>query len=92
MDVEVLTSSALLEAAAEASDPYDREHVTPFVSSRAHRYPQLSVRLEPPYGDLRVTLDTSEDLERIRAIVAVAGADASLTDIVRALGASPDPA
>ena len=42
---------ALDEAAAETREPYDREHVTPFVRDRPDRFPQRSLRLEPPGAD-----------------------------------------
>ncbi len=48
MDTEVVSAEALLAADAEATDPYDREHVTPFVRSRPERFPQLAVTLDPP--------------------------------------------
>jgi spore coat polysaccharide biosynthesis protein SpsF len=68
-DVEVVRAETLLEAAAEAEDPYEREHVTPFVLRRPDRY---RVAGQPcPYGDfswVRATIDTSEDLVALRAV------------------------
>jgi spore coat polysaccharide biosynthesis protein SpsF len=70
LDVEVVRAGALRAAIAEADDVAEREHVTPFVYRRPGRF-----RLEPLFsgrllGDERWTLDTADDLERIRAIVA----------------------
>lgn len=82
MDTEVVTATALLTAAAEATEPYDREHVTPFVRDRPERFPQAAVRTAPAHGELRLVLDTPEDLERLRAVVAATGPDASMAELV----------
>ncbi len=87
MDTEVVSADALLAADAEATEPYDREHVTPFVRSRPERFPQRAVTLDPPRPDVRLTLDTAEDLERLRAVVGATGPDASLAELVAAADA-----
>jgi spore coat polysaccharide biosynthesis protein SpsF (cytidylyltransferase family) len=69
LDLELVRAEHLLAAAAEAADPYEREHVTPFLYRRAERF-----RLEQlvcPFGDfsaLDVALDTAEDYARLRRI------------------------
>ncbi len=60
--------------------------MTPFIRSRPERFPQAAVTLEPPAGDVRLTLDTPEDLEALRALVARAGPDASLAELLAAVG------
>jgi spore coat polysaccharide biosynthesis protein SpsF (cytidylyltransferase family) len=92
MDTEVVTWAALRAAAAEAIDPIDREHVTPFVRSRPQRFPAARVDLDPAYANVRLTLDTPEDLALLRDVATRVPADAGLADILRALGAQPDPA
>lgn len=65
--VEVVRAAALTEAARAAEDPYEREHVTPFLYRRPDRF-SLCVELVPESwraGDARVTLDTAEDYARI---------------------------
>ena len=84
MDTEVVSAGALLAADAEATDPYDREHVTPFVRSRPDRFPQQAVTLDPPRPEVRLTLDTPDDLEHLRAVVAKAGPRASLAELIAA--------
>jgi len=69
LDVEVVTAAALREAAAEAVDSYEREHVTPFIYRRPDRYKLAGFESGEDLGDERWTLDTAEDLERIRGIV-----------------------
>ena len=66
LDVEVLTADALRAAAAEAVDPVEREHVTPFVYRRPERFRLAAVVGPEPLGDLRWTVDTADDLDRIR--------------------------
>ncbi|MBU4435405.1 MAG: NTP transferase domain-containing protein, partial [Alphaproteobacteria bacterium] len=38
LDVEVMTADCLLTAAAEATEAYDREHVTPFIYNHPKRF------------------------------------------------------
>ncbi len=90
LDVEVLSRGALEAAAAEARDSYDREHVTPYIRSRPGRFPQAALRHDPPYGDVRLTLDTPADLESLRALVAKVGTGARMEQLIAALGARPD--
>jgi len=86
LDVEVVSRSALDAAAAESDDPYDREHVTPFVRDRPERFGQRSLRLDPPARAVKLSLDTPDDLIAIRAFVARVGPDATLAEIVAAAG------
>jgi spore coat polysaccharide biosynthesis protein SpsF len=85
MDTEAVSSSALEAAAAEARDPYDREHVTPFIRDRPERFPQAAVTHLPPKGEVHLALDTAEDLEMLRALVARTGPDASLPQLLDAV-------
>ena len=91
LDVEAFSAAALATAAAEARDPYDREHVTPYLRSRPERFPQARLAHDPPYAGVRLTLDTSEDLKALRALVERVGADARMHELIDALGAEPDP-
>jgi spore coat polysaccharide biosynthesis protein SpsF (cytidylyltransferase family) len=69
--VEAVRSDALRTAAAEAADPYDREHVTSYVRRNRHRFGVLErsapVRLRRP--DLRLTVDTPSDLDFVRQLL-----------------------
>jgi spore coat polysaccharide biosynthesis protein SpsF len=66
MDVEVFTARMLARADALATDAADREHVT----RRFHRAPFHAAVIdhEPSVGDVRITVDESDDLDRVRAI------------------------
>lgn len=83
MDTEVLSAAALRAAAEEALDPYDREHVTPFLRSRPDRFPQIAVRHEPSLAHIRVTLDTPEDLAYLGRLVELVPLDAGFAEIAR---------
>lgn len=69
MAVEVISREALLQADAEATDPAEREHVTPFVYWRPERYRLKSLTMEPDLSAHRWTVDTPEDLELISKIL-----------------------
>jgi spore coat polysaccharide biosynthesis protein SpsF len=102
--VEGMTAEALHRAAALAGDPYDREHVTTFMRSHPELFTigvvKAPVSLVRP--SLRLTVDTEEDLDRLRelfrrtrsddpslaALLAVAGHEAALssTSTLRPMG------
>lgn len=72
--VEAIAVPALIRAAALATEPYDREHVTPFIRrdgrSRAIDAVAPADRRRP---DLRFTVDTADDLDYLRRIYHEAG-------------------
>jgi glutamate-1-semialdehyde 2,1-aminomutase len=92
LDCEVLTAEALLAAAAEATRPLDREHVTPFVRRNRARFPAESLIAPlPGLADERWTLDTAEDLEFLSAIAERLPADRppSYLDVLSVLDGEP---
>jgi spore coat polysaccharide biosynthesis protein SpsF len=70
LDVEVVTAAALRQAATEASDRPEREHVTPFLYRRPERYRLAALRAPERLATRRWTVDTPTDLDRVRTIVA----------------------
>lgn len=68
LDTEVVRARALLEAGREARDPYEREHVTPFVNRRPERYQLASVSRLPSLAHLRWTVDVPGDLDFVRGV------------------------
>jgi spore coat polysaccharide biosynthesis protein SpsF len=74
--VEAVRSEALRTAGADATDPYDREHVTTYVRRNRERFKVVEglapAALRRP--DLRVTIDTPADLEFVRTLLKNAGA------------------
>lgn len=90
VDVEVISTEALLEAAEEASERRDREHVTTFIRERPDRYPAERVDYEVPgYGELRLTLDTEADLRVIREVVRRGGLDVGLKRMIEIATSPP---
>jgi spore coat polysaccharide biosynthesis protein SpsF len=65
--VEIIRSDSLLRADKEAKDPYDREHVAPYL----YRNPGLFAVNRPEPADtcyrsgVRITLDTMDDYTRL---------------------------
>jgi spore coat polysaccharide biosynthesis protein SpsF len=70
LDIEVITADALRTADREATDPAEREHVTPFVYRRTPRFRVAALIGTEALGAERWTVDTAADLERLRGIVA----------------------
>lgn len=67
LDVEVCATRALLEAASEAADPYEREHVMPFIYRRPDRFSLNAITRDPPLR-FRWTVDTAEDFAFVTAV------------------------
>ena len=67
LDLELVRAEALRAAAAEAVDPYEREHVTPFVHRRPGRFTIRSLQHDPPLR-YRWTVDTPEDFAFVEAV------------------------
>jgi spore coat polysaccharide biosynthesis protein SpsF (cytidylyltransferase family) len=90
--VEAMTVAALRHAAETAIHPEDREHVTPYIRRSTQRFRVLQVTAPAPLRrpELRVTVDTSEDLARMRELFARTGTEnPALRQIIEAAGRSP---
>ena len=61
LDCEAMTAAALRDADAEAKEPDEREHVTPYIYRRPGRFSIASVDQDRDEGDVRWTVDTPED-------------------------------
>ncbi len=61
--VEILNRESLLDADNKAADPYEREHVSPYLYRREDKYKIFRPQAPDPYvfPESRVTLDTKED-------------------------------
>ena len=69
LDVEVCTFAALETAWREATEPYHREHVMPYLYENEGQFNILPINHDVDYGHMRWTVDTPEDLELVREIV-----------------------
>jgi spore coat polysaccharide biosynthesis protein SpsF len=70
LDTEICTFAALERAGREAKEPHHREHVMPYFYENPQVFNILHIRRQQDTGHLRWTLDTPEDLDFLRAIVA----------------------
>lgn len=69
--VRIFSTAVLDEVARLTQDPLDREHVSLYIFEHPERFSLHNVESGLPerYWDLRLTVDTIEDFEVIRAIV-----------------------
>ena len=70
LDNEVVRRAALERAWREASDPYEREHVTPFIYRRPEAFRIASLSRQPSLAHLRWTVDYPQDLDFVRDVYA----------------------
>ena len=89
LDVEVMARAALDEAAAKATDPVEREHVTPYLRWRPERFSHVAIELDPPCAHTRLDLDTADDLARLRDLAARLGDRPGLAELLAATGCPP---
>ncbi len=68
LDTEVLSVETLAAAWREASQPFEREHVTPYIYRNPSRFRLRNLRNERDEGDRRWTVDTPADLAFARAV------------------------
>jgi spore coat polysaccharide biosynthesis protein SpsF len=93
LDCEVFTMAALAQSESEATDAYEREHVTQYM----YRHPQLfrsrNISNSEDLSHLRLTLDTPEDYRMTKEIYERLYADGclfTLADILRLLEKEPE--
>lgn len=92
LDFEVFSASALREADANAAEGFEREHVTPYfyVDDRPAR-PHIAITRSGDASDLRITLDTPEDLVLLRTLIEDHGAaHRDAEDLIALLRERPD--
>jgi spore coat polysaccharide biosynthesis protein SpsF len=96
LDAEAVRAEALDAAWREAADPYEREHVTPFIYRRPERFRLGGVTSAIPASELRWTVDTPDDLDFVRYVYGelYARDPAFGSDAIKALprNSSPIPA
>jgi spore coat polysaccharide biosynthesis protein SpsF len=68
LDIEVMRADVLRTTATEATDPYDREHVTPFIYRHPERFKVVGLEQHASEGEVRWTVDRPDDLEFVRAV------------------------
>lgn len=92
LDCEAFTFAALAEADAQTREPYDREHVTPWLRRAAHLRRANYSSGNPALTGNRWTLDYPEDLAFLRAVFAALpkGSRGSMADVLNVIAAHPD--
>lgn len=68
LDAEIMSRDVLRQAASEAKEPYDREHVTPFIYRRPNRFRMGSVVNDANHGHMRWTVDTEADFRLVETV------------------------
>lgn len=90
LDVELVTAEALRRVAATATG-HHRTHVTSAIYTDPEHFDLLGLCFAPPATDLRITLDTDDDLRALRAIVAERGTGvAGRREVIDLLRSRPD--
>lgn len=97
INAEIVARAALELAAREAAEPFEREHVTPFLYTRPDRF--RLAKMEAPQElrrpDYRITVDEPVDMAMMEALIGGIGGDPlaiSLYDVVAFLDAHPEVA
>ena len=67
-DTEVFSAKDLLVAELEATDSYEREHVTPFIWRRPDRFPAIYLDNYPDRRHFRLVVDAPPDLKFAQAV------------------------
>lgn len=69
MDFEIIRFSALEKGFFEATSPYDKEHVTPFIYSHPERFRLASMKQQKNESHLRLTVDEESDFALTKKIL-----------------------
>jgi spore coat polysaccharide biosynthesis protein SpsF len=70
LDAEVIRAGALVDAAERADDPYEREHVTPYIYRRPDDFRLAGIQRHESLAQLRWTVDVPTDLVFVRDVYA----------------------
>lgn len=91
-EVEVMTLKALEEAFVEAREPFQREHVTPFLWDQPERYRVGNVARPDDswHKRFRWTLDYPEDYTLIREVYEALGPEFTTAQVMELLERRPD--
>lgn len=68
LDAEAIRPAALMAAWRDATDPYEREHVTPYIYRRPEVFRLAHIACDSPAAHLRWTVDLPEDLAFVRQV------------------------
>ncbi len=92
LHTEVFSFKALEQACKEATDPLEREHVTPYIYRHPNKFKLKSVRLDADYSQYRWTVDYEEDfllITRIYEDLYIGNRNFNMYDVVDYLKENP---
>ena len=89
-DTEVLATETLRLADREAVDPYEREHVTPFMWRQPDRFPAVQLECRPDVRRWRLVVDTVDDYELACRVYDELGSDFRFGDLRGLFSRQPD--
>ncbi len=69
MDFEIVRSDALKQAFYDAKDPYEKEHVTPYIWQRPDQFRLANMQQARDESHHRLTVDTEEDFKVIKRLL-----------------------
>lgn len=75
LDTEIMSWEALARSWQEAEQPYEREHVTPYIYENTQKFTLHAVKGEIDFSGHRWTLDEPADLAFLRAVYEKLGGD-----------------
>ena len=92
LGVEVFTFGALKECYENATQSYEKEHVTPYIYCHEDRFNIKYISNKDDYSELRLTCDTPEDFELIKNIYSYFGEKKyfSMSEIVEYIKRHPE--
>jgi len=90
-DLEIFKAHALRRAIVETNDPYDLEHVTPYLR-RSKSFTKGNITHEQDLSGLRLTVDEKVDLDVVRALAGEFSPDINfdLNDLLRLIEKKPE--
>ncbi len=92
LDVEVFSSAVLEKAHKHATEPHEREHVTPYIYRHPAQFRLRQYRQTQCYSHLRWTVDTPEDFELVEKVITAlypSNPDFSQADVLELLDKNP---
>ena len=92
--IEIISFAALEKAYNESSRPHHFEHVTPYIKEHPElfRIMKYAASLYNPFPDLRLTVETAEDLELTKKIYdsLYSGRPVLLSEVISFISANPE--
>jgi len=93
LDAECVRVTALERAWRDATSPYEREHVTPYLWQNPALFRLGALLAEGDHSSVRLVVDYAEDFARVEAIYAALHADAKpfgLKEVLELLASRPE--